>query len=157
LIFYIQKSKRESSPLTGEGETAVKCNKDAILVVDDDRELTEIICNCLAAELPDATFLKAYDGSEAIDVFNKHLPAVVILDLMLPKRSGFLVAENICRQKEQSDSLVSPVVIMITGNHGERHRQYALKMGVWKYLYKPFRIETLFELVQEAQKRGRER
>jgi DNA-binding response OmpR family regulator len=71
---------------------------------------------------------------------------LVVLDMMLPKRSGFLVMENIKRGKKKADP---PRVIMITGNQGARHKTYAETLGVDIYLNKPFRMEKLVDSVKK--------
>jgi len=70
----------------------------------------------------------------------------VILDIMLPQKSGFLVLERIRQGKERGEK---PRVIMITGNQGRRHKQYAEALGVDEYLNKPFRMERLVEAAQK--------
>jgi DNA-binding response OmpR family regulator len=69
----------------------------------------------------------------------------VVLDMMLPKRSGFLVMENLKKGKKKTDP---PRVIMITGNQGSRHKIYAESLGVDVYLNKPFRMERLLDAVK---------
>jgi DNA-binding response OmpR family regulator len=69
----------------------------------------------------------------------------VVLDMMLPGRSGFLVMEKLKRGKKRSDP---PRVIMITGNQGARHKVYAEGLGVDVYLNKPYRMERLLESVK---------
>ena len=70
---------------------------------------------------------------------------LVVLDMMLPKRSGFLVMEKLKRGKSPDDA---PLVVMITGNLGTRHKTYAEAQGVKAYLNKPFRMEKLIEQVK---------
>jgi DNA-binding response OmpR family regulator len=65
----------------------------------------------------------------------------VILDMMLPKRSGFLVLEKIMERDER------PVVVMITANQGKRHMAYAQALGVDAYLNKPIALERLVDTV----------
>ena len=64
----------------------------------------------------------------------------LILDQMLPGRSGFLVLEKIRAIRAESGK---PPVIMITANPGTRHKVYAETLGVDFYLNKPFRMEKL--------------
>jgi DNA-binding response OmpR family regulator len=64
----------------------------------------------------------------------------VILDIMLPQKSGFLVLEKLRQFKEP---LRPPKVIMITGNQGKRHEQYATALGVDAYIHKPFHLEQI--------------
>ena len=70
-------------------------------------------------------------------------PDLVILDMMMPKRSGFLVLEKLRRTRE------TPVrVIMITANEGNRHKAYAEMLGVDDYIRKPFPMDRLIESVK---------
>ena len=89
--------------------------------------------------------LTASNGNDAVTQAEEHKPDVVVLDMMLPKRSGFLVMERLKRDKARSDP---PRIIMITGNQGLRHKTYAETLGVDAYLNKPFRMERLIEAVK---------
>ncbi len=72
----------------------------------------------------------------------RQIDIVVILDMMMPRRSGFLVLERLRQVFEE------PVkVIMITGNEGTRHREYAELLGVNDYIHKPFTIDRLLASV----------
>jgi DNA-binding response OmpR family regulator len=115
-----------------------------ILLVDDDRDILSAMQ--IAMEDMDAEILTAQDGNTAVEMAEKHLPDLVVLDMMLPKRSGFLVMEKLKRGKEPGDP---PRIIMITGNQGSRHKVYAESLGVDKYLNKPFRMEKLLDAIQE--------
>jgi DNA-binding response OmpR family regulator len=70
-------------------------------------------------------------------------PDLVILDMMLPKRSGFLVLDRIKKLENP------PVVIMVTANEGRRHQQYAETLGVDGYILKPVRLERLITLARD--------
>ena len=115
-----------------------------ILLVDDDRDILSAMQ--IAMDELGADILSASDGGEAADMAEQHQPDVVVLDMMLPKRSGFLVLEKLKRGKKRTDP---PRVIMITGNQGHRHKTYAESLGVDVYLNKPFRMEKLVEAVKE--------
>ena len=115
-----------------------------ILLVDDDRDILTAIKAALEDLGPE--IIAACDGNQAVELAEKKQPDLIILDMMLPKRSGFLVAEKIKRPKAQG---TPPKIIMITGNPGSRHKVYAESLGVDKYLNKPFRMEVLIEAVKE--------
>ncbi len=115
-----------------------------ILVVDDDPDILTAITTGLADT--GATIQTATDGNSAVTLVEKLAPQLVILDIMLPGKSGFLVLEQL-RQKIPRDK--APKTIMITGNQGHRHRQYAEALGVSGYLNKPFRMERLLEMVEK--------
>ena len=116
-----------------------------ILLVDDDRDILTAMQTALSDLGPEIVL--AHNGNEAIDKADAHSPDLVVLDQMLPGRSGFLVMEKLRRGTK--DGGPRPKVIMITGNQGTRHRVYAETLGVDVYLNKPFRMEKLSETVKK--------
>jgi len=121
---------------------------DRILLVDDDYTFCEKMVAGLKEELHDIEIDVVYDGNTAIRIFEQTRYGVVILDMMLPKRSGFLVIEKMKRKSKNVDR--PPFIIMVTANEGPRHKEYALSLGTWQYILKPIRMQRLFEYVQEA-------
>jgi DNA-binding response OmpR family regulator len=112
-----------------------------VLIVDDDRDVLETFDAAFQSE--GALTQVASDGNEAVRLCQEHSPALVVLDMMLPKRSGFLVLEKI---KGRDDS---PLVIMVTANEGKRHQAYAESLGVDLYLTKPLPLDRLIEAAVE--------
>ena len=109
-----------------------------ILLVDDD---SDILTSMQAAFEPTgASIDTASDGNRAVELAERNAPDLVILDMMLPKRSGFLVLEKI-KSKKPRDA--KPFVIMITGNQGARHKMYAESLGVSEYFNKPVKLDKL--------------
>lgn len=122
---------------------ASSLNGKNILLVDDDKDMLTALTTVLdgtGAEVETAS-----DGNEAIEAATEFNPDLVILDAMLPKRSGFLVLEKLKTTKKRG---VRPLVIMITGNTGKRHQTWAESLGVDGYLNKPFRMERLIEQME---------
>ena len=112
-----------------------------ILLVDDDAEIIESLR--LALEANGYTVLVARDGNQGLALSERENPDLVILDMMMPKRSGFLVLEKMRRTRE------TPMrVIMITANEGSRHKAYAEMLGVDDYIRKPFPMDRLIESVK---------
>ena len=112
-----------------------------ILLVDDDAEIVESLR--LALEANGYTVLVARDGNQGLALSERENPDLVILDMMMPKRSGFLVLEKMRRTRD------TPMrVIMITANEGSRHKAYAEMLGVDDYIRKPFPMDRLIESVQ---------
>ncbi len=116
----------------------------SILIVDDDPDMVTAI----RAVLGDtgATLETAMDGNAAIEKASECDPDLVVLDAMLPKRSGFLVLEKLKGPRKKKGE--RPLVVMITGNAGKRHQVWAQSLGVDGYLTKPFRMERLVESVE---------
>ncbi len=116
-----------------------------ILIVDDDPDVVTAIK--MALEDQGAKVFQAIDGAQAVEVCEKEQPDLVVLDMMLPKRSGFLVMEKIKARKPKGSK---PRVIMITGNLGSRHKTYAETLGVDDYINKPFRMDRLLSAIEKV-------
>lgn len=112
-----------------------------VLIVDDDRDVVDSMEAAFQSE--GALTQVATDGNEAVRICQEEPPDLVILDMMLPKRSGFLVLEKI---KGYEDA---PAVIMVTANEGKRHEAYAGSLGVDRYLQKPVPLSHLLDVAVE--------
>jgi len=114
-----------------------------ILLVDDDTEIIE----SMRAVLENKGFriLVARDGNAGLTVAERENPDLIVLDMMMPKKSGFLVLEKL---KGRPGGLIP--TIMITGNEGSRHRAYAEMLGVRDYIRKPFAMEKLVRSIEKV-------
>jgi DNA-binding response OmpR family regulator len=112
-----------------------------ILLVDDDPDILGAMRTVF--ERKGFRVLTASDGNLGLAVAERESPDVVVVDMMMPKKSGFLVLEKLKARRKDS-----PRVIMITANEGGRHRAYAEMLGVDDYLRKPFAMDKLVESVQ---------
>jgi DNA-binding response OmpR family regulator len=131
----------DSSDIDHDDEQGGRLDGVRVLIVDDDRDVLESIDAAFQAE--GALTQLASDGNEAVRICHEDPPDLVILDMMLPKRSGFLVLEKI---KGLEDS---PLVIMVTANEGRRHQAYAESLGVDRYMQKPVPLGKLLEVAAE--------
>jgi len=113
-----------------------------VLIVDDDHEIVESVK--FALETKGYAVLVARDGNQGLAMAEREDPDLVILDMMMPKRSGFLVLEKLRRSRP-----VPLRVIMITANEGSRHKAYAEMLGVDDYIRKPFAMDRLMESVEK--------
>ena len=111
-----------------------------VLLVDDDAEINESLRYALSAK--GYEILVARDGNQGLAMAERENPDLVILDMMMPKRSGFLVLEKLRRTRP-----IPMRVIMITANEGSRHKAYAEMLGVDDYIRKPFAMDRLLESV----------
>jgi len=127
---------------TKDEERSAEESSDAkrVLIVDDDAEIIESIRYALEAKKYEV--LVARDGNQGLAMAEREDPDLVILDMMMPKRSGFLVLEKLRRTRP-----VPLRVIMITANEGSRHKAYAEMLGVDDYIRKPFAMDRLIESV----------
>jgi DNA-binding response OmpR family regulator len=112
-----------------------------VLIVDDDPEIVESIRYAL--ETNGLRVIVGRDGNQGLALAEREDPQLIILDMMMPKRSGFLVLERLRKDRDQ------PIpVIMITANEGARHKAYAEMLGVSEYIRKPFSMDRLLDTVR---------
>ena len=138
-----RKSARAASVMAAPAAAAAPAGKKAgkrILLVDDDPEIVDSMRTVL--ESRGYEILVARDGNQGLVMAEGEEPDLVVLDMMMPKRSGFLVLEKLRRSRPD------PVrVIMITANEGSRHKAYAEMLGVDDYIRKPFAMDRLLDSV----------
>lgn len=113
-----------------------------VLVVDDDADILASVSYAL--EQAGYSVLTANNGEDGLALAKESKPDLAILDMMMPKRSGFLVIEAL--REEYTDPIQ---IIMMTANEGNRHQSYAELLGVAEYLHKPVAINTLLSRVDE--------
>jgi DNA-binding response OmpR family regulator len=130
---------KPTSPKVARAGSAGAAGK-RVLLVDDDTEIVESMQTVL--ESRGYEVLVARDGNQGLLMAENENPDLVVLDMMMPKRSGFLVLERLRRSRP-----VPLRVIMITANEGSRHKAYAEMLGVDDYIRKPFAMDRLLESV----------
>ena len=113
-----------------------------ILIVDDDFEIADPVKFALQKLGYEVTH--APDGNQGVAAIPVVDPDLMVLDMMMPGRSGFLVLEHLRTTKRDGVR-----VIMVTGNEGERHQTYARMLGADDYMHKPFAMDRLVQRVQE--------
>ncbi|MEB3286373.1 MAG: response regulator transcription factor [Vampirovibrionales bacterium] len=112
-------------------------SKPTILVVDDEKDLVNLVRYNLQKE--DYTVICAYDGLSVLDLVWAKRPDLIILDLMLPDRSGF----DICQEIKQHPQLRQTPVIMLTARSSEYDRIKGFESGAEDYVVKPFSPKEL--------------
>lgn len=117
--------------------------KKRILVVDDERDLVEMLQ--LRLEAQGYEVLAAYDGEEGLRKAQTEKPDLVLLDLMLPKMDGYKVCGLLKRDTRYSKI---PIVIF-TARAQETDEKLGLECGADAYLTKPFEPQALLSKIQE--------
>jgi DNA-binding response OmpR family regulator len=112
--------------------------KPLVLIVEDDADLGMSIVEYLKDEGLDAKL--ARDGEQAMRMVDSLAPAVVVLDLMMPRRDGF----SVLRELRSDGRIASLPVIVVTAIFGLSERLYATELGAADYVTKPFKLEELF-------------
>ena len=117
-----------------------------IVFVDDDRELSSLLCEYLQREQFDTHCL--YDGQEAVDHIQRDDQyGVIVLDIMMPKLNG-LDTLQVLRQR------VSTPIIMLTGRGDDVDRIIGLEMGADDYLAKPCNPRELLARIRALLRRS---
>jgi DNA-binding response OmpR family regulator len=120
-------------------------NKKNILVVDDEEKIVDVIKSYLESD--NYNVIVAYNGKDAIKMYDMHNPSLVILDLMLPDITG----EEVCRIIRQKNR--TPI-IMLTGKVLEEDVLNGLGMGADDYITKPFSPRELMARVKTVLRRS---
>jgi len=113
-----------------------------ILVVDDDKEIVEILKTCLIKE--GYLVVAAYDGEEALVKIKEDNPDIILLDLILPKLNGFEVLKEI---RQKYNDKWRPVIIISAKTELETLKEcYNLEAD--HYLTKPCSIENISRAIK---------
>lgn len=111
-----------------------------LLVADDNRDAASTLAMLL--QVHGHTVHLAFDGEQALTMFEREAPQVCLLDIGMPRRDGYSVARAIRRSAG-----AQPLLIAVTGWGQTHDRQRALDAGFDHHLTKPVLIERLLELV----------
>jgi DNA-binding response OmpR family regulator len=102
---------------------------DTILVVDDEPSIVEVVSLYLVRE--GFTVLTATDGESALSIAREHSPDLIVLDIMLPRRSGLEITRELRADR-------SVPIILLTARGDEADRIVGLELGADDYIVKPF-------------------
>jgi len=122
--------------------------KQLILVVDDDPDLVESVSMKLESE--DFRVAKAYDGIEAMDRIKEERPALVILDVMMPRKNGY----ELCDELKASDQYKDIAIVLLTAvadavtSTSYTHMDGKTTMAD-DFIPKPIELDKLMEMVKE--------
>lgn len=119
--------------------------KPAVLIVDDEEKIVDVVAAYLRSAGYEA--LCAYDGEEALSLFENASPDLVILDLMLPGLSGSAVCEAIRKRSRVP-------IIMLTAKVEEADIISGLQGGADDYVLKPFSPRQLMARVEAVLRRS---
>jgi two-component system response regulator VicR len=115
----------------------------AILVVDDNQDNAHIIRDYLEARGYPITV--AYDGDEALRAFERDMPSLILLDVMMPGRDGW----QVCREMKDHPTHGSAIrVIMVTALQDWMNKRQALETGADDFVEKPFELAALLKVVE---------
>jgi len=123
-------------------------NKGTILVIDDEKDLLELVQYNLQKERFDV--ITTSDGASGLEVAMKHRPDVIVLDLMMPGMDGL----EVCRELRADSRTARIPIIMLTARATEADRVVGLEMGADDYVTKPFSPRELVARVKAILRRS---
>jgi len=103
-----------------------------VLIADDEDSLRAVIEITLAG--PGLRVLHAADGDRALELARQECPDLIVLDWMMPGKTGIEVAEVL----RSEPATVDTAILMLTAMDSEQSRQCARTLGIREYLVKPF-------------------
>ncbi len=122
-----------------------------ILVVDDEQPIIDVLSYNLQRAGYDV--IVAWDGEEALALARRERPALIILDLMLPKLDGIEVCRALRREAAANQEPDIPI-IMLTARDEEIDRVLGLELGADDYVVKPFSVRELVARVKAVLRRA---
>ncbi len=115
-----------------------------ILICDDEPYILESVS--YIAKQAGYDFITAEDGEQSVDLAIKEKPALMILDINMPKLTGFEVCERLKNDPETKDIFI----IMLTARGQERDERIGLEVGADEYITKPFSPRNLRKRMDEV-------
>jgi len=114
-----------------------------ILIIEDYLNIVEILT--MRLESMGFTVICAHDGQEGLKLAREEMPDLIILDVLLPKMSGFKVS----RLLKFDDRFKHIPIIMLTSRETKRHEQLGIETGADEYVYKSDQKGTLLKLINK--------
>ncbi len=124
--------------------------KTKIVLIEDEEDIAALIK--LQAEISGYKLLVAVDGLNGLELVQKELPDLVVLDIMLPGQSGL----DVCRKIKTNPDLRHIPIIMVSAKSEETDVVLGLELGADDYVAKPFSPRVLFSRIKAILRRHRE-
>ena len=119
-----------------------------VLVVDDDPDLVESVAMKLESE--EFRVAKAYDGVEAMDQIKKEKPALIILDVMMPRKTGYQLCEELKKSEDNKDIVILLLTAVAEAVTSTNYTHWEGKSTLADdYIPKPINLEKLMEIVRD--------
>lgn len=117
--------------------------KKKILIVDDEPNIVMTLEYTFKKK--DFEVFIARDGSEAMTILENHIPDVILLDIMMPQVDGYQTLKFIKKQER----LKNTKVVFLTAKNKESDIEKGFKLGVDKYLTKPFSTKKIVTEIEQ--------
>lgn len=114
-----------------------------ILIVDDSPTTRRVLADGLTSQ--GVHVVEAADGEKALQLVAETYPDIVVLDIILPKQSGY----QVCRTLKRQPKTKNIPVIILTSKSGDKDRDWGIEQGADAYLTKPVELEELLQTARQ--------
>ena len=123
--------------------------KKKVLIADDEKYIHDLLTKFLSVDEFD--LIHAYDGKETLKLAEQQLPALIVLDVMMPLVDG----RDICKKLKNDPKTKNIKIIMLTAKDEQHDRIVGLELGADDYITKPCSISYLASTIKNACNRSR--
>ena len=121
-------------------------DKVRVMLADDNLNLLRLLSDYLSRKGEIELVATVSDGVEIPDAVLKHAPDILVMDIIMPRRDGFMTLEAL----NAMDEALRPKVIVLTGLARDDFIMRAIQLGASYYMVKPFDMELLYERILEV-------
>lgn len=119
-----------------------------VAIIEDEADIAGLLAHCFACE--GFQVMTARDGDVGLDVIQRHRPDLIVLDLMLPRMSGW----DVFRAMKTDRSLQNIPVVVLSANSDVANRISLLEAGVDDYIVKPCSVREVIARARAVLRRG---
>lgn len=118
-----------------------------ILIADDDQNIRLLISEALDELVNNGVeLIFASDGEEAVELAKTHRPGIMILDIMMPHKTGY----EVCKEIREMPDTWNVFIIILSARGSEVTRKTTERVGANTYIAKPFEPEELLSIIEKA-------
>jgi excisionase family DNA binding protein len=121
----------------------------SIIIVDDDRDLNDVVAKLFKKRMPELSIHQAFDGFEAGRLISAHRPGFVILDIDLPGVDG----RELCKRIKLDPAFGKPFIIAVTGLDEGSTKDAIINAGADAFFPKPLELDKLVDAVRALKER----
>ncbi len=126
--------------------------KIRVMLADDNQSILRLLTDYLSKKEEIELVAAVSDGTEITGAVEAHGPDILVMDIIMPRKDGFMALEELSRMEE----VRRPKVIVLTGLSRDDFIMRAIRLGASYYMVKPFDLHLLYNRILEVAGEGRE-
>ena len=128
------------------GKGGKRVDKIRVMLADDNQSILRLLSDFFARKEDIELVASVSDGTEIVDAVRAHAPDVLVMDIIMPRRDGFMALEEL----KGMDEAIRPKVIVLTGLARDDFIMRAIQLGACYYMVKPFDMHLLYSRIVEV-------